>query len=92
MHILSNVKLYLDDKRKKKNKRKTMKMAKIFGREKQYLRRIKRNLLGGLMNEFLGKFLHQLQTLFLRFICKVLEPRRALRISLNLNSHTVINV
>lgn len=60
MHILSNVKLYLDDKREKKtkNKRKTMKMAKIFGREKQYLRRIKRNLLGGLMNEFLGKFLH----------------------------------
>lgn len=48
MHILSNVKLYLEDKwEKKKNKWKTMKMAKIFGREKEgKRRRIKQNLLG----------------------------------------------
>lgn len=41
-------------------------MAKIFDREKESKRRrIKQNLLGaGLMNEFLGKFLHQLRSLF----------------------------
>lgn len=40
-------------------------MAKIFGREEGKRRRIKQNLLGaGLMNEFLGKFLHQLRSLF----------------------------
>lgn len=91
MHILSNVKLYLDDKREK-TKRKTMKMAEIFGREKQYIRRIKRNLLGGSNEWIFRQIFASAANSFLRFICKVLELRRALRISLNLNSHTVINV
>jgi len=39
-------------------------------------------------DDFLGKFCISCETLF-RFICKV---QRALKLSLNLNSHNVINV
>lgn len=72
MHILSNVKLYLEDKweKKKRTNEKRWRWQRFLAEKKNIRRRIKQNLLGGLMNEFLGKFLHQLRSLFSELFAK----------------------
>lgn len=70
-----------------------MKMAKIFGREKMVEGGGLNKIYWGGSNEWIFRQIFASAAIsFLRFICKVLEQRRALRISLNLNSLTVINV
>lgn len=79
MHILSNVKLYLEEGDDDKDE-----YGADFRPQKNGLNKI----YWGEEDDFLGKFCISCVTLF-RFICKV---QRALKVSLNLNSHNVINV